>query len=95
MFTMYSFVDATLCTPVPLVEIYRHVILCMPIISLEMSVHAIMKYSVHVTSVHALTQYSVDVLPQSYLIILPHVFVSVHVPPQASVITVAVPGVCL
>ena len=63
VFTVDSYVDMTPFTPMILVEIYRHVILCMPVLLAETSMHTIMYSSVHVTSVHALTQPFVHVPP--------------------------------
>ena len=71
-------VDATMCTPIPLGEIYGHVLPCTPIISLETYVNALTKYSVHVVPTNALTQSSVHVLLRSSLLLLPRVYVSVH-----------------
>ena len=91
------------CTPVTLVEIYEPVILCTPILSVETSVHMLMKYYVHVTSVHVLTLSYVQVLLQESLPVLMRVCVfvngipqaSVHVTPLESMIAVAVICVCL
>ena len=69
--------DVTPYTPVYLVGIYRHVILRTPVLSLEMSVHALLISSVHV-------------IPRPSFLILPHVCVSVNVLPLASVLMVAV-----
>ena len=93
VFTVYSSVDVTPFTPMTLAEIYRHVLLCMPVISVETSVHALTQYSVHVKCVHALTRSSVHVIPLESLIVLLHVCVSVHGILQESMMAVAVPCV--
>ena len=65
LFTMELYVDLTLCIPIDLVEIYRHVLPSTPILSVE-------------TSVHGLPRSSVHMLLRASLLVLPHVYVSVH-----------------
>ena len=94
---------ATTCMPVPLGEIYVHMLPCTPVISLETSVHVLTKFYLHVASMQELTQYSVHMLPRVSLLVLPRVCVSMyrllqasaHLPLQESMIVVAVPRVCL
>ena len=103
VFALNFFVCINPCTTVNLVEIYGYMLLCTPVLSVETSVQALTRSSMHVASVHALTRSSVNVLlPESFLV-LPRVCVSinillqasVHVTPQASVLAVAVPRVYL
>ena len=90
VFTVETSVEVNLCKPVSLVEMYRHALRCTPILSVE-------------TYVHALPRASVRVLPPASLLVILFACLSVHmhlqeyvcVPRQASVLTVAVPRVCL
>ena len=90
VFMVELFVDVDPGMPVPLVEIYGNVLLCTPELSLE-------------TSVHGLLQSSMHIIQKSSLIVLTHVCVSmhrllqalVHMPPQASMLAMAAPRLCL
>ena len=99
IFTLDLCVGVTTCTPVPLVEIYGHVLPWTPVFSEEMivhaltqssvhaetSVHRVIRSSVHVAFVHALTQSSVHVLLWASFLVLMCVCVYVHGILQASV----------
>ena len=115
VFTLDSYVEVTTFIPVPLVEMYGHMFLLILVLSAETSMDAITRSSVHAEpSDHVLTrsyvhmapmyklmQYLIYVLPRASLIVLLHVYVSmhrlpqafVHMPLQASVLALAVPHV--
>ena len=90
VFTLDSSVDVILCTPIPLVGMYGQLIPRTSVISVETPLHVLPKSSVHI-------------LLQEYLLLLPCVYVyvhgfpwsSMHLPPRASMILVAVLNVCL
>ena len=90
-------VYVTTCTPVPLLEIYGYLIPCNIVLAVETTLLLVE------TSLHLLPRESVQMLRLSSLLILlclclnVHILPrsSLHVPPQASVLAVAVPRVYL
>ena len=98
VFTLDLYVDVNTCMPVSLVEIFGHVLPYTPVLSVEMSVHSLTRYSVHVelylhtliqyyvlrASMYTLTWSSVYVILQAFFLVLPRVCVS-NIILQASV----------
>ena len=89
VFTVEKFVDVPLCTLIPLVEIYGHLIPCTLVLAVETQVLRVE------ISVHMITQSSLLVLLCVCLSVILLLQSSMHVLPQSSVLAVAVPCICL